>query len=101
MIRAALNVLLLVLPVVIEWIRRERTPGEKAADYVRRVDREKVKTYEALKPKTGEAATKLSWDRIRLIGALGRTRLRPEVHEPKPGGSALPNGGTELPPSRA
>lgn len=59
-----LELLLMLIPLIVEAFSHKRSEDETAKEYVRRQQKEKLKTYEALNKDTGEAITKLSWDRI-------------------------------------
>ena len=84
-----LDLLLILVPVLIEWWKKKRTPEETATQYVRRVQNEKLKTYEALQKDTGEEMSRLSWERIHMA-MLGRVR---EVRKSSPNGPNVQNPG--------
>lgn len=69
------DLLLLVAPVVVEWIKRRRAEEESAASYVRKVQDEKLKTWEAME-ESGEELTRIARARLQLAREL---RLRREI----------------------
>jgi len=70
-----LDFALLVAPVVVEWIKRRRAEEESATSYVRKVNDEKLKTWEAME-EGGMELTRLTRYRLQLAREL---RLRREI----------------------
>ena len=87
-----LNLLFLVIPLIVEWFKRERSEEEKAVEYVRRTQKEKLEVVEAILAQDGEKLTRLS--RSRLL--VTRELLRRVQHVSQP-----PGGGKDLLPPRA
>jgi len=85
-----LDLLLLIVPVVIEWIEHKREEGQSAAEFVRRKQKETLKTYDAM-AKGGVELTRLSRTRIAVVSELLR-RVR-SVREPATGEQDLLPGG--------
>lgn len=69
-----LDLALLVVPVIVEWFKRRREAEETAANYVRRVQDEKLKTWEAMDD--GQELTRIARARLALAREL---RLRREI----------------------
>jgi len=88
-----LELLLMLVPLVVEIVQRKRSEEETAKDFVKRQMEERLKTYEALEKDTGEELTRLSWDKIHR--AMLHRVLKP-LHEPAPHESDLPSKGTKL-----
>lgn len=94
-----LDLALIVLPVIIEWFKRRRQQGEKAADYVRRNQAEKLKTVELVLEEKGDELSRLSKSRLKITrellrrAKLVRDDSMRKKSEPAGGGkSVLPTG---------
>jgi hypothetical protein len=65
-----LDLLLLVVPMIQEYFKNRRAEGEKAADYVRRNQAEKLKTTELVLEEKGDELSRLSRSRLRITREL-------------------------------
>ena len=60
---------MLIIPVIVEWIKKNREEGQTAADYVRKQQEDKLATYKAMLD-SGQKLTKLSRARMSLATEL-------------------------------
>lgn len=70
-----LDLLLIIIPWIIELFKKKRGEDEKISQYVRKQQEEKLKTYDALLKDKADELTKLSQMRIATVRAI-LTRVR-------------------------
>jgi hypothetical protein len=76
-----LDLALILIPLVIEWFRKKRDDGEKASEYVRRRQKEKLKTYETILKGDGKEITRAARMRIDVARRV-LARVRSDVRKP-------------------
>ena len=57
MLLRILDIIILLIPVVIEFFKKERSEGQKTVEYVKEKQKEMVKTYEAILEEDSEKLT--------------------------------------------
>lgn len=89
MILRILNILVIVVPIVVEWFRKQRDQEETPQEYVHRKQKELIETYEAMLKDSG----KLSRIRRTRLAVLKRMR---KSNESTGRSKSVPFEGTEL-----
>lgn len=79
-----LDLALIAIPALIELFRKRRNEGERARDYVRRKQDEKLKVTELVLSQKSEELSRLSQQRLALVRELlnRRKQLRDKSSKP-------------------
>lgn len=89
-----LDLLLIVVPVIVEWFKKRRDEDESAAGFVRKQQAEKLKTYDAMES-GGNEITALAQTRNAVVADLLR-RVQP-LRDERAGAAGVSTEGTQLP----
>lgn len=92
MISRLLDLLILVVPVVLEYFKKQREENESPVAYVKRQQEQELKTLEALQKGDGGELSRNSLWRMRVIAE----RLRRKGIKPTDGKSRVRSEGTRL-----
>lgn len=76
-----LDLLLILVPWLIELMRKRRPVGEKASDYVRKVQNEKLETTKLVLEQKGDELSRLSRSRLAITREL-LARVRKQGTKP-------------------